>query len=378
MKRIMVVFGTRPEAIKMAPVIKQLLKFPDEFEVKVCVTAQHREMLDQVLEIFSIKPDVDLNLMMNSQSLSEVTTAIISGMSEILQSVNPAIVLVHGDTTTTFATSLASFYLNIPVGHVEAGLRSNEIRSPFPEEFNRRTVSSVAKFHFAPTSVSGRNLELEGIRKESIFITGNTVIDSLNDVVEHLKINSKVREGIFENLNNLLKFNWQMTQFVLITGHRRENFGESLIEICEAIQELAATNPNIHFVYPVHLNPNVKDIVFDKLDGIKNIHLLPPLDYLTFTMLLSHAYIVLTDSGGLQEEAPAMGKPLLLMREVTERPEGVAAGSARIVGTSRRKIIREVQLLIEDKDHYQAMSKAHNPYGTGNAAQLIVEALRTA
>lgn len=378
MKRIMVVFGTRPEAIKMAPVIRQLLKFPDEFEVKVCVTAQHREMLDQVLEIFSIKPDIDLNLMSTSQSLSQVTSSIISRMTETLQNVKPQIILVHGDTTTTFATSLAAFYLDIPVGHVEAGLRSKEIRSPFPEEFNRRTVSSIAKFHFAPTDVSRRNLLLEGIRKESIFITGNTVIDSLNDVIKLINTNLKMREEINEKLNKFLQFEWSTSKFVLITGHRRENFGTGLLEICEAIEQLAAMNPAIHFVYPVHMNPHVKNVVLDKLSGINNVHLLPPLDYLTFTQLLSHSYFVLTDSGGLQEEAPAIGKPLLLMREVTERPEGIAAGNTRIVGTSKTKITGEVQLLLENADHYQRMSQAHNPYGGGNSAQLIVDVLRTA
>jgi len=375
-KKIMLVFGTRPEAIKMAPVIHAIKAKPDQFELKVCVTSQHREMLDQVLDIFNIKPDIDLNLMKKNQNLSNLTSIILNNMQTVFTKHQPNIVLVHGDTTTTLATSMAAFYESISVGHVEAGLRTYNLNAPFPEEFNRQITSKITKWHFAPTKISKKNLLSDGIDKSSITITGNTVIDALNWILTRIDNDKNRQQNLNNILNAVLPFNWKNENFVLVTAHRRENFGDGFFEICSAVKELALKYPKIHFVYPVHLNPNVSRIVYRLLKGIKNIHLIKPLEYESFIYLLKHSYLVLTDSGGIQEEAPSLGKPVLVMRETTERPEAIEAGTVEIVGSNKKKIVKRVSRLLNNKKHYQKMSRAHNPYGDGLACKRIVDVLQ--
>jgi len=375
-KRILLVFGTRPEAIKMAPLYLELKKHPQDLDVRVCVTAQHREMLDQVLGAFGIVPDIDLNLMKSGQTLYDITTAVLTGIGKVLAEERPDIVLVHGDTTTSMATALASFYAGIPIGHVEAGLRTHDLRAPFPEELNRQLTSKMSRWHFAPTPQSRANLLAEQIDAAQITITGNTVIDALMWVIGHIERDETKRRAMIDRIDDLLPFAWQEGKYVVITGHRRENFGDGILHICEAIKELAIAYPGMQFVYPVHFNPNVRGPVGDILSGIANVHLIEPLDYEPFLYLLKHCHLVLTDSGGIQEEAPSLGKPVLVMRETTERPEAVDAGTVRLVGARKTEIFEGVAALIEDGDLYRAMSRAHNPYGDGKACQRIVDVLR--
>lgn len=358
--KLLFIFGTRPEAIKMAPVIKEFQKYK-EFEVKVCVTAQHRQMLDQVLELFNIKPDFDLDLMKPNQDLYDITSNVLIRLREVFMKYTPALVFVHGDTTTTMGASLASFYQKIPVAHVEAGLRTHNIYSPFPEEINRQLTSKLATYHFAPTNSSKKNLLLEGINENRIFITGNTVIDALLQVVKNVK-------------NKVIKingYNVSDRKYILVTGHRRENFGDGFLNICEALKIIALQNSDIDIVYPVHLNPNVQKPVFEILGNIKNIYLVEPLDYEPFVYLMSKSYIILTDSGGIQEEAPSLGKPVLVMRDTTERPEAVEAGTVKLVGTNQSTIVNEVNKLLIEEELYKKMSEAHNPYGEGKASKVI-------
>ena len=375
MKKIMMIFGTRPEAIKMAPLYKEL-KESKEFEIIACVTAQHREMLDQVLEIFDIKPDIDLDIMKNSRDLHEITANVILGIRNALQEVKPDLVLVHGDTTTTFASSLACYYLNIKIGHIEAGLRTYDMTAPFPEEFNRQVTGLLADFHFAPTEESKRNLIKEGKKEETILVTGNTVIDALFTILNKVEENRVLREKIIEDIDRLLDFDWKLSKFVLITGHRRENFGEGFIQITKAIKRLAITHKDMIFVYPVHLNPNVQKPVNDLLEGLENVYLIKPLYYEAFPFLLRHCFFVLTDSGGIQEEAPSLGKPVLVMRDVTERPEAVNAGTVKLIGTSTQNIVENIEELFDNKDLYSQMSKAHNPFGDGKASLRIIDFIK--
>ena len=365
--KVMCVFGTRPEAIKMAPVVKSLAARPADFDVQVCVTGQHRQMLDQVLQLFEIVPDIDLNIMTPGQTLSGVTSAILNGLSEVFQNSPPDVVLVHGDTATTFAAALAAYYYKITVGHVEAGLRTGNIYSPWPEEANRKLTGVLTGLHFAPTNESRENLIKEGIDSKSIFVTGNTVIDALLNTVKKIESDfllSKEIENKFDFLNPLRRL-------VLVTGHRRENFGGGFERICEALADIAKLHPDVDIVYPVHLNPNVREPVERLLSNISNVHLIEPLDYLPFVYLMNRSFIILTDSGGIQEEAPSLGKPVLVMRDTTERPEAVAAGTVRLVGTDTETIIQALHELLVDKNAYENMSFAHNPYGDGNAAQNI-------
>ena len=352
-----------------------LLADHPDFESSVCVTAQHREMLDQVLKIFEIQPDIDLNLMRPGQDLFEVTSSVLLGMKKVLQEVQPDVVLVHGDTTTAMATAMAGFYAGIPVGHVEAGLRTHDLQAPFPEEFNRQVVGRVARWHFAPTEKSRQNLFDEKVSPETIHVTGNTVIDSLFWVLKRLDEDPQRKIKIESFLNRQLSFPWQTQRFVLITGHRRENFGQGFLQICEALRSLAHSFPEVHFVYPVHLNPAVQQPVFELLQALPNLHLLSPLEYEPFLLLLNRSYFVLTDSGGIQEEAPSLGKPVLVMREVTERPEAVTAGTVRLVGAICEKIVANVAELLSDSNRYAEMSKAYNPYGDGKACERIIAAL---
>jgi len=389
MKKILVVFGTRPEAIKMAPVIKQLKMeneknnyqlsiFNSQLDIRVCVTAQHREMLDQVLDIFDIKPDYDLDIMKKNQDLYDITSNILLKMKKVLDDFKPDIVLVHGDTTTTFATTLAAFYQKIDVGHIEAGLRTGNIYSPWPEEANRKLTAALAKYHFAPTNTAKENLLREGIKEENIIVTGNTVIDALFVMLEKIESDKDLKNRIIKKLSSY--FNSQLSilnfQFILVTGHRRENFGEGFLNICNALKEIAINNPDINIIYPVHLNPNVQKPVNKILRGIKNIYLIEPLEYPEFVYLMSKSYLILTDSGGIQEEAPSLGKPVLVMRDTTERPEAIKAGTVKLVGTNKDKIINEVEKLLNDRNEYDKMSKAHNPYGDGKASQKICDFLR--
>jgi UDP-N-acetylglucosamine 2-epimerase (non-hydrolysing) len=376
-KKIMLVFGTRPEAIKMAPLIHLLKEKRDRFDLKICVTSQHKEMLYQVLKEFEIKPDINLNLMKQNQNLSNLTSLVLNEMQNIFSKFQTDIVLVHGDTTTTLATSIAAFYASIPVGHVEAGLRTYKIDSPFPEEFNRQITSKITKWHFAPTKLSQQNLINEGVDKSLITVTGNTVIDSLNWVLKRIDKNEDRGNILKKILDTNLSFDWKDKKFVLITAHRRENFGYGFLQICSAIKELAQKYPNVHFVYPVHLNPNVKKPVYEILKDPKNIHLIKPLEYETFIYLLKYSNLVLTDSGGIQEEAPSLGKPVLVMRNDTERPEAVEVGTVEMVGSNKQKIVEGVSRLLDNKKHYQKMSQAHNPYGDGLACKRIVDVLST-
>ena len=373
--RVLIVFGTRPEAIKMAPLVLKMKENPDLFELKVCVTGQHRELLDQVLQIFNIIPDIDLNVMKPGQALGDLTAQILTNMSHVIDDVKPEIVMVHGDTTTTLATSLASYYKGVRIGHVEAGLRTYNVQSPFPEEFNRQLVSKIADIHFAPTEHCKINLLSENVSLNSIFVTGNSVIDALQWILKRLATDEKLREPIRARLNKQLSFSWESEKFVLVTGHRRENFGSGFLEICNALSELATVNPDIHFVYPVHLNPNVQKPVHSILGELGNIHLIEPLDYLAFSMLLQKCLFVLTDSGGLQEEAPSLGKPVLLMRETTERPEALAAGTIALVGADKNKIVDHVNRLLRDRSFYDNMATAHNPFGSGDAVNRILASL---
>ena len=378
MKQILIVFGTRPEAIKMAPLVKELERHII-FDTRVCITAQHRQMLDQVLEIFDIKPDYDLNLMKPGQSLYDITSNVLCGMQKVLQEFKPDIVLVHGDTTTTFAASLAAFYEQIPVGHVEAGLRTNNLYSPWPEEANRQLTGVLATYHFAPTQTAKENLLKENKNEKSIIVTGNTVIDALFLILEKINSREKLQKKIVQNIQTQINnpnFSFENSKFILVTGHRRENFGQGFINICEALKTIAMDNPNIHIIYPVHLNPNVRKPVNELLTGVKNIHLIEPLQYEEFVYLMSKAYFIITDSGGIQEEAPSLGKPVLVMRDTTERPEAIEAGTVKLVGTEPKKIINEAQRLIDDTKEYESMSKAHNPYGDGKASKRIVEFLK--
>lgn len=378
MKKVLIVFGTRPEAIKMAPVVKEFNKYQDNFNTKVCITAQHREMLDQVLEIFDIVPDYDLNIMKPNQDLYDVTSRVLLNMRDVLKEFMPDTVLVHGDTTTSSTTALAAYYQHIPVGHVEAGLRTGNIYSPWPEEMNRKITGAIATWHFSPTEDSKQNLIAENIRSSNIFVTGNTVIDALFMASNKIKQDTRLQNSIKEALGNSFKSGLQKiidSKFILVTGHRRENFGDGFIQICEALKELAVKYPEMNIVYPVHLNPNVQKPVYELLKGVANIHLIAPLSYLPFIYLLERCYFVLTDSGGIQEEAPSFGKPVLVMRDTTERPEAVDAGTVRLVGTNKQIILEEAEKLINNLEYFNAMSKAHNPYGDGLAAEKIVETL---
>lgn len=373
--KVLLAFGTRPEAIKMAPLVKAL-QADSHFEVIVAVTAQHREMLDQVLSLFDISPDYDLNLMKSGQDLYDITTGVLLGMRDILQKESPDIVLVHGDTATTFAASLASFYARIPVGHVEAGLRTHDLYSPWPEEANRQLTGRLAKYHFAPTERNRNDLLAEQVQDESIVVTGNTVIDALHWVINKIETDVELQSSIQSQLTEAgLSVDLKDKKFVLITGHRRENFGQGFENICEALKELANTLPDVHFVYPVHLNPNVQEPVRRLLAGLDNIHLIEPLGYEPFVHLMQQCYLVLTDSGGVQEEAPGLGKPVLVMRDTTERPEAVEAGTVKLVGTSAAAIVAEVSELISNDQEYSVMSRAHNPYGDGNACKAIASFL---
>lgn len=383
MKTILLVFGTRPEAIKMCPLVKEFKRFPELFDTKVCVTGQHREMLDQVLHIFDIQPDYDLNIMKQGQDLYDITTRVLLGMRDVLQQVKPDIVLVHGDTTTSTATALAAFYQQIPVGHVEAGLRTNNIYSPWPEEMNRQITSRIATYNFAPTPLSKSNLLKENIKEDSILVTGNTVIDALHIVVEQIKSNDSISA---ELSLQLLQAGYDISrldanrQLVLITGHRRENFGQGFINICTAIRDLANRFPNVDFVYPMHLNPNVRkpihQVFGEQTNACENVFFIEPLEYLLFVYLMEKSYLVLTDSGGIQEEAPGLGKPVLVMRDTTERPEALDAGTVRLVGTDYNLIVSSVTELLSDDQAYSRMSHAVNPYGDGKACGRIVNHLK--
>ena len=382
MKKVMLVFGTRPEAIKMAPLVKEFQKQPKRVETVVCVTGQHREMLDQVLKIFDIKPDYDLNIMKQGQDLYDVTARVLTGMRDVLKEVKPDVVLVHGDTTTSTAAALAAFYQQIPVGHVEAGLRTHNIYSPWPEEMNRLLTGRLATYHFSPTPLSRNNLIKESINDRNIIVTGNTVIDALYWVVDKIK-NNKELDNELEDI--LSKAGYDVNRLnngkklVLITGHRRENFGDGFINMCTAIKDLTVKYPDLDFVYPMHLNPNVRkpihEVFGENLSGLKNMFFIEPLEYLSFVYLMEKSSIVLTDSGGIQEEAPGLGKPVLVMRDTTERPEALDAGTVKLVGTDYNKIVNEVSSLIDDKAAYEKMSKAVNPYGDGLACGRIVNAL---
>lgn len=372
----MLVFGTRPEAIKMAPLVHALKRDSEHFDVLVCVTGQHREMLDQVLKIFEINPDIDLNVMKLEQDLFDMTASILLGMRKVFVTHKPDIVLVHGDTTTTMATAIASFYLSIPVGHVEAGLRTQNLYSPFPEELNRQITSKVTRWHFAPSDLSKDNLLAERIPPNSIFVTGNTVIDALHWVLARIDSDAGWSSKLDFVINQTLPFAWKDEKIVLVTGHRRENFGKGFLQICSAIHTLAKQYPKVHFVYPLHLNPNVRNPVNKILKGLNNVHLIEPLEYDVFVYLLKYAYIVLTDSGGIQEEAPSLGKPVLVMRDITERPEAVKAGTVELVGANQERIVKGVSRLLNDQTFFQRMSQVHNPYGDGKACKQIVDVLR--
>ena len=383
MKTVLLVFGTRPEAIKMCPLVKEFQKYPEYFHTLVCVTGQHREMLDQVLRIFEVTPDFDLNIMKQGQDLYDVTSRVLVGLRDVLKETNPDIVFVHGDTTTSTAAALAAFYQQIPVAHIEAGLRTYNIYSPWPEEMNRQITSRIATYNFAPTSLSKQNLLQENVNEGSIAVTGNTVIDALYMVVDKIKKNTTLSR---ELEHNLLKAGYDVNRLqngkrlVLITGHRRENFGEGFISMCTAIKDLTIKYPDVDFVYPMHLNPNVRkpihEVFGENLEGLGNMFFIEPLEYLNFVYLMEKCTIVLTDSGGIQEEAPGLGKPVLVMRDTTERPEALEAGTVKLVGTDYQKIVDNVSLLLDNQDYYNAMSKAVNPYGDGRACERIVNTFR--
>ena len=373
MKKILLVFGTRPEAIKMAPLVKALQKDTEHFETRVCVTAQHRQMLDQVLEVFGITPEYDLNIMAPNQDLYDITAKVLLGLREVLKDFRPDTVLVHGDTTTSMAASLAAFYMQIPVGHVEAGLRTYNMLSPWPEEMNRQVTDRICTYYFAPTEQSRANLLQENIDAKKIFITGNTVIDALLMAVDIISTAAGVKEKMAKELQEK---GYPVGDRILVTGHRRENFGDGFLHICKAIKELAALHPEMDIVYPVHLNPNVQKPVYELLSGLSNVYLISPLDYLPFIYAMQHSTLLLTDSGGVQEEAPSLGKPVLVMRDTTERPEAVEAGTVKLVGTDAEAIVSNVTALLLDKEMYKRMSETHNPYGDGQACERIIAALR--
>jgi len=392
-KKVLFIFGTRPEAIKMAPVIKELQKHPEQFAVSVCVTAQHRQMLDQVLELFEIVPDFDLDIMKPGQSLTDVTCNVLQGLAPVLEKLKPDLVLVHGDTTTTMAASLAAYYQKIAVGHIEAGLRTGNIYSPWPEEMNRRLTGAITRYHFAPTEQSRQNLLAEGIADETITVTGNTVIDALLMVRAKMSVGNmgaRIAQDLvlkYPSLTSIL-LSTSAKRLILVTGHRRENFGEGFENICYALKEIAAAHPDVEVIYPVHLNPNVQEPVRRILGAaslnsalsaphspLPNVHLIEPLDYLPFVWLMNRAYLIITDSGGVQEEAPSLGKPVLVMRSTTERPEAVTAGTVILVGTDREKIVASAHRLLVDKAAYETMTRAHNPYGDGKAAERIAAQL---
>ena len=374
MKKILIVFGTRPEAIKMAPLVKAF-QASSSFETKVCVTAQHREMLDQVLELFDIQADFDLNIMKANQDLYDITGNILQGMKDVFKQYRPNTVFVHGDTTTTFAVSLASFYEKISVAHIEAGLRTGNIYSPWPEEANRKLTTQLTKYHFAPTDQSKKNLLQENVKSETILVTGNTVIDALLIMKDKLVNNEK----FFNNVNAGIKdkgFDKEGKEYILVTGHRRENFGQGFIDICTALKNIALEKPNIDIVYPVHLNPNVREPVNTLLKDIPNVHLIEPLQYESFIALMLDAKLIITYSGGVQEESPSLGKPVLVMRDTTERPEAVEAGTVKLVGTNPQSIFNETMYLLNDTQAYAAMAKAHNPYGDGQACERIINFMK--
>ena len=374
MLKVLSVFGTRPEAIKMAPVVQELEKHPDVFKSLVCVTAQHRQMLDQVLNLFDIVPDYDLNIMKPGQDLTDITCNVLQGLKSVLDKERPDIVLVHGDTSTTMAASIAAYYARVRVGHVEAGLRTGDKFAPFPEEMNRRVTGALADIHFAPTEAARQNLIREGIADETVFVTGNTVVDALVSVsgmiVKDLELDRRFTEQF--------SFLDRRKRLILVTGHRRENFGSGFEDICSALADIASRNSDVEILYPVHLNPNVQEPVKRILGAgnIRNVHLVEPVEYLPFVYLMNRSYLIITDSGGVQEEAPSLGKPVLVMRDTTERPEAVQAGTVLLVGTDRAAIVKQANTLLDDEAAYQVMSMAHNPYGDGNAAQRISELLK--
>lgn len=365
--KVLSIFGTRPEAIKMAPLVVKL-KQNAQIDSAVCVTGQHREMLDQVLELFDITPDYDLNVMKKNQSLSEVTSRIINNLSPILEEYQPDLILVHGDTTTTFSAALSGFYHQVSVGHVEAGLRTGNIFSPWPEEANRKLVSCITEMHFAPTEQAMINLKQENVKENKIMVTGNTVIDALMMIKDNIEGDINLQNSLSKNFS----FIGDGKRIVLVTGHRRENFGQGFENICGSLKSLAIKNNDVNFVYPVHLNPRVREPVNQLLSNIDNIHLIEPQGYLEFVYLMINSYIILTDSGGIQEEAPALGKPVVVMRNTTERPEAVSAGTVVLVGTDKNKIVDTIDSLLNDKDRYREMSMAHNPYGDGTASEKII------
>lgn len=389
-KKILLVFGTRPEAIKMAPLVKEFQKYPENFQTIVCVTGQHREMLDQVLTLFEVEPDYDLNIMKQGQDLYDVTSRVLLGMRDVLKAVQPDIVFVHGDTTTSMAAALAAFYQQIPVAHIEAGLRTHNIYSPWPEEMNRQITSRIATYNLAPTPLSKQNLLQEGVKEESITVTGNTVIDALYMVVDKIKEEGGLQEQIKETLLKSglparLIDQSSRRPLVLITGHRRENFGEGFINICNAIKTLTEKYPEVDFVYPMHLNPNVRkpikevfgeDTTSNLQSPTSNLFFIEPLEYLPFVSLMERSTLVLTDSGGIQEEAPGLGKPVLVMRDTTERPEALDAGTVELVGTNYDLIVSEVSKLLDDKEYYDSMAKANNPYGDGQACERIIKFIK--
>lgn len=382
MKKILLIFGTRPEAIKMAPLAIELKKYPFDFETQVCVTGQHREMLDQVLNLFGIDPEFDLNIMKQGQDLYDVTARVLIGIRDVLKEVKPDVVLVHGDTTTSMVAALASFYEHIPVAHIEAGLRTHDIYSPWPEEMNRQLTGRIATFHFAPTALSRQNLLNEGVKSTAISVTGNTVIDALFMVVDKIKNNSYLKNSISETLKKA-GYNIERLlpnkKLVLITGHRRENFGDGFVAICQAIKMLSEKYPQVDFVYPMHLNPNVRKPIKEVFGDnyMTNMFFIEPLEYFSFVYLMEKSTIVLTDSGGIQEEAPGLGKPVLVMRDTTERPEALEAGTVKLVGTNLNKIVYEVSTLLEDPIYYNSMSEAINPYGDGMACNRIINVLKS-
>ena len=375
MKKILIVFGTRPEAIKMVPLIKEFKKYND-FEVKICVSAQHRQMLDQVLNLFEIKPDYDLDIMKTNQDLYDISSRVLLGMRDVMKDFCPNVVLVHGDTTTSFVGALAAFYQKIKIGHVEAGLRTNDLYSPFPEEANRQITGVLADFHFAPTQSAKQNLIKENKNPNSIIVTGNTVIDALLLMIDKIEKNVNLRDEITSILRLKYSNFGSERKFILVTGHRRENFGDGFLNICDALKNIAQNNPEIDIVYPVHLNPNVQKPVREILSNLSNVYLIDPLEYEKFVYLMSKSFFIITDSGGIQEEAPSLGKPVLVTRDTTERPEALQSGTVKLVGTNKNIIIKEAQNLILQKDEFEKMSKANNPYGDGKASERIVEFLK--
>lgn len=375
MKKILLVFGTRPEAIKMAPLVKEFQKHSDKFDTKVCVTGQHREMLHQVLHLFNIKPDYDLDIMSPNQDLYDITSKILLGMRDVLKEFQPQLVFVHGDTTTSLAAAIASFYQQVKVAHIEAGLRTYNLNSPWPEEMNRQLTDRLCEYYFAPTETSQKNLLQEHIVNDKIFVSGNTVIDALLMAVDIIKSKQNLQETIITDIKDKGYTMYPNKRYILVTGHRRENFGDGFLNICKALKELAETHPEIDIVYPVHLNPNVQKRVFQFLKGIKNIHLIAPLEYLSFVYLMQYSYLVLSDSGGIQEEAPSLGKPVLVMRDTTERPEAVEAGTVKLVGTNVSSIVSSVNNLLDTPSTYNTMCQSHNPYGNGKACEYIVRTI---